>query len=188
MNGATIAGWLEDWRRGDARGLSLVVTELYPQLRRAAAACLRRESRAHTLQSTALVHEAYVQLAEGRPVRCQEKGHFLGIAARLMRQILIQAARRRQALKRGGAARATLLDDNVAEPRRTGGEEALAEAMERLRRREPRRHLVIEMHYRSGVTVQEIARLTQLSARTVERELSLGRAWLQEAVYGDDAD
>lgn len=187
MNAATITSRLDDWWRGDARALSQVVSELYPQLRRAAAGCLRREVRHHTLQSTALVHEAYLQLAAGAPVHCEARSHFLGVASRLMRQILIQYARRRGAAKRGGGCRLTLLDEQqVPAPQRTSVEEALDEALERLRRLEPRRHLVLEMRYRSGSTVDEIARITGLSIRTVERELSLGRSWLEKAVFEGD--
>lgn len=183
MSAATITTWLADWRRGDPRGLSMAVSELYPQLRRAASACLRREARPHTLQSTALVHEAYVQLASGPPVTCEAKAHFLGIAARVMRQILVQYARRRGAAKRGGLMRSTRFDEQGAAAPALGAlEEALREAMERLRRREPRAHLVVEMHYRGGCTVQEIAAVTKLSVRTVERTLQQGRAWLERAV------
>lgn len=187
MNAATITNRLEDWWRGDSRALSQVVSELYPQLRRAAVGCLRREVRNHTLQSTALVHEAYLQLAAGPPVRCEARSHFLGIASRLMRQILIQYARRRGTAKRGGGSRWTLLDEEMAPaPQRTTVEETLEEALGRLRRIEPRRHLVMEMRYRSGSTVDEIACLTGLSVRTVERELSLGRSWLEQAVFEGD--
>ncbi len=184
MNAATITNRLEDWWRGDALALSQVVSELYPQLRRAAACCLRREGRHHTLQSTALVHEAYLQLAAGSPVRCEARSHFVGIASRLMRQILIQYARRRGAVKRGGGARSTLLDERLARtPQRTTVEETLEEALGRLRRMEPRRHLILEMRFRSGSTIEEIASMTGLSSRTVERELSLGRGWLEETVF-----
>ncbi|MGC4051182.1 MAG: ECF-type sigma factor [Paludibaculum sp.] len=187
MNAATITNRLEDWLRGDAGALAHVVSDLYPQLRRAAACCLRREARNHTLQSTALVHEAFVQLAAGPPVRCEARSHFLGIAARLMRQILIQYARRRGAAKRGGGSHWTVLDEQRAQaPQRTTVEEALEEALGRLRRAEPRRHLVMEMRYRSGSTVEEIASFTGLSVRTVERELNLGRNWLEQAVFEGD--
>ncbi|MGJ5819728.1 ECF-type sigma factor [Paludibaculum fermentans] len=187
MNAATITNRLEDWWRGDQQALPQVVSELYPQLRRVAAHCLRREARNHTLQPTALVHEAYVQLAGGPPAHCEARSHFLGIATRIMRQILIQYARRRGAAKRGGGSRSTQFDDRLIEaPRRTPIEEALEEALEELRRREPRRHLVVEMRYRFGSTVEEVAALTGLSVRTVERELQLGRTWLERAVYEGD--
>ncbi|WP_321474576.1 ECF-type sigma factor [uncultured Paludibaculum sp.] len=187
MSATTITNSLEDWWRGDPRALSHVVSELYPQLRRAASNCLCREARNHTLQSTALVHEAFLQLSAGHPVRCEARTHFLGIATRVMRQILIQYARRRGAAKRGGGSRSTRLDEGSVMPAgRTHVEDALEEALERLRRVEPRRHLVVEMRYRFGSTVPEIAGLTNLSVRTVERELQLGRTWLEEAVFGKD--
>lgn len=186
MSSPAVTRWLQDWREGERGMLSLVVTELYPQLRRAAAGCLRREFRVHTLQSTALVHEAYAQLAEGPPVRCKDRSHFLGIARRLMQQVLIQYARRRSAAKRGGEEQPVALDDNDAVLQHSpgGAEEALEDALERLRRFEPRRHLIIEMRYQFGASVQEIAGAVKLSARTVERELSLARDWLEQETFG----
>jgi RNA polymerase sigma factor (TIGR02999 family) len=156
---------------------------MYRELRRAAAGCLRQEWSTHTLQSTALVHEAYAALASGPPVRCQDRTHFLGIVRRLMRQILIQYARRRGAAKRGGNAVQVALDDAcVTPPTLTSEEDALEEALARLRRLSPRRHLIVEMHYRGGCSVPEVAAAAGVSIRTVERELSLARAWLEREI------
>jgi RNA polymerase sigma-70 factor (ECF subfamily) len=188
MSSSAVTRWLDDWREGDSDALSMVVPELYAQLRRTAAGCLRREFRAHTLQPTALVHEAYARLAEGPPARCNDRNHFLGIVRRLMGQILQQYARQRKASKRGGQnVRIPLEEDRVPAPQPTSAAEALDEALERLRRFEPRRFLIIEMRYQFGSSVHEIAAATKLSVRTVERELTLGRAWLEQAVFGESS-
>lgn len=181
MPDPAITARLRDWIAGDRTALSAVVPGLYGELRRAAANCLRREWRGQTLQPTALVHEAYAALAAGRPVPCEDRNHFVGIVRRIMAQILIQYARRRGAAKRGGSDMPVQLSEDSAvlfAPSRT--EEALEDALVRLRRFEPRQHLIVEMHYRSGATVQEIAAATGVSGRTVERELKLARTWLEQ--------
>lgn len=185
MQDSAITGWLHDWTAGDRRALFRIVPELYSELRRAAAGCLRREQSRRTLQPTALVHEAYAVLAAGPPVHCHDRGHFLGVARRLMLQILTQSARRRRSAKRGGGAAAITLTDEHAACR--GGQaaspaDALEEALAHLHRLQPRRHLMVEMHFRFGCTVREVAEATNASIRTVERELSLARVWLEQQI------
>jgi RNA polymerase sigma factor (TIGR02999 family) len=130
--------------------------------------------------STALVHEAYLALERGSPVRCNDRGHFKAIMSRLMRQIAIQYARRRGALKRGGAASIVELDETATPCADQANYLDLETALEGLRRWSPRSHLFVEMHYRAGYSVQEIAQATGVSGRTVERELNAGRTWLEE--------
>jgi RNA polymerase sigma factor (TIGR02999 family) len=185
MNSPAVTQWLETWRQGDPGALSLIVPEMYTELRRAAAGCLRREWSSRTLQSTALVHEFYAAIAGSKPLHCHNRTHFLGIARRLMRQILIQYARHRRAAKRdGGEVQSGLNEAAAFEPPRPAPEEALSDALSRLRRYRPRTHLIVEMHYRFGSTVQEIAETVHLSVRTVERELRVGRGWLELELKG----
>jgi RNA polymerase sigma factor (TIGR02999 family) len=119
-------------------------------------------------------------------VRCQDRKHFIGIVGRLMNQVLIQAARRRRAAKRG-SGRVTPFDEEatVADRPAASPAEALEEALTVLRRLHPRRHLMVEMHYRGGSTVQEVAEATAVSQRTVERELQCAREWLEHEIWGE---
>ena len=130
--------------------------------------------------STALVHEAYLALERGSPVRCNDRAHFRAIVKRLMNQIAIQYARRRGALKRGGDAGIVELDEAVASNGNRAGHPDVEQALEEMRRSFPRNHLFVEMHYRAGYSVQEIAEATGVSVRTVERELNAGRKWLEK--------
>ena len=132
------------------------------------------------MSSTALLHEAYLALQGGVPVRCNDRWHFRAIVKRIVRQIAIQHARRGSALKRGGSACVTQLDEATASAASPTGDLDLQTALDDMRRQCPRMHLFVEMHYRGGYSVPEIAGTTQVSVRTVERELSAGRAWLEE--------
>ena len=178
MTCLSITRLLADWEEGDIRVLGCIVPPLYEDLRRAAAGCLRQEWRGRTMGATALVHEAYVALRRARPVRCASREHFVAVVKRLMRQILVQYARRRSALKRGGAGNPVTLDEGMTITDPTRGMD-LEDALERLRRRDPRRHLVIEMHYRGGYSVAEIAEALAVSGRSIERDLQAGRSWLE---------
>ena len=180
MTSLTITRMLAEWEAGDRGALSRIIPLLYEELRRGAAACVRREWRSRTLSSTALVHEAYLALGRGSPVRCNDRSHFTAIVKRLMRQIAIQYARRRGAMKRGGAENEVGLDEGVALSADCGSDLDVETTLERLRLESPRRHLIVEMHYRGGYSVREIAEAVGVSGRTVERELNAGRDWLEE--------
>jgi RNA polymerase sigma factor (TIGR02999 family) len=185
MQDSAITGLLHDWIGGDRRALFRIIPELYSELRHAAAGCLRREQSCRTLQPTELVHEAYAALAAGRPVRCHNRGHFLNIVRRLMLQILTHSARRRRSAKRGGGAAPVALNDERALYRAgpaASPADALEEALAHLHRLVPRRNLMVEMHFRFGCTVREVAEAADASIRTVERELSLARTWLEQQI------
>jgi RNA polymerase sigma-70 factor, ECF subfamily len=156
-----------------------LMPEAYQELRRLAAAYLRRERPGQTLQPTALVHEAYLRLAKDKPGRWQNRAHFCAIAAHSMRQILIERARARGALKRGGAQpRVTLNEALVA-----GGEQSfdlleLDVALEKLAALDPEQARLVELRFFGGLTVEETAEAMSISPATVKRHWAIARAWL----------
>jgi len=172
---------LHAWRQGDRDAFDRLVPLVYDELRRLARAQLRRDAGQWTLQATALVHEAYVRLA-GTDVSWESSGHFYAIAARVMRQVLVDEARRRQADKRGGGVRPEELARDAVVPASTGGPEAdllaLDEALTSLAALDARRAEVVELRYFAGMTIEETSRHLGFSHATVERDLKLARAWL----------
>ena len=163
----------------DRQSLDSLLPIVYDELRRLAANYLRRERPGQTLQPTALVHEAYLRLMKDRPDRWQNRAHFCAIAAHSMRQILIERARARNALKRGGAAPRVTLDEALV----AGGERsfdflALDEALNRLAALDAEQARLVELRFFGGLTVEETAEAMQLSPATVKRHWSVARAWL----------
>ncbi len=162
-----------------ARVTGQLVEALYPELRRLAARLMRRERDGHTLQPTAVVHEAFVRLVNQRTVDWQDRAHFLGIAARVMRQILIEHARRRGAAKRGANPDRVTLDEALAvgdDP--AFGILALDDVLTRLAGVDPRGAQVAELRIFGGLTVQETAHALGVSVRTVHTDWSMARLWL----------
>jgi RNA polymerase sigma factor (TIGR02999 family) len=158
-----------------------LVPLVYSELRRLAHHYLRQERTGHTLQPTALVHEVYLRLAPQRPADWDDRGHFVGIAAHLMRQILVEYARGRGRAKRGGKDQQRVpLDERVAviDPASCEEWEALDDALVRLARLSPRQSQIVELRYFGGLTVEEVANLLHLSPKTVKRDWSIARAWL----------
>jgi RNA polymerase sigma factor (TIGR02999 family) len=167
------------WSRGDRAAFDELVPLVYGELRQVAARRLRHERRDHTLRPTALVHEAYVKLIAQNHVRWRNRAHFFAIASRLMRRILVDHARARDAGKRGGGSPAISLEE--------GGEVAAApgvsllaldEALARLESLDPMQAQIIELRYFGGLTIDETAAVVHLSASTVGREWNVARAWL----------
>ena len=179
---------LLDWRNGDKEALDRVLPLVYGELRRLAAGYLSREGVGHTLQPTALVHEAYLRLVDQRRVDWRNRAQFFGLAAGMMRRILVNHARDRRAAKRGGDAERVSLS-LVDTP--SGGHDvdiiALEDALHRLVALDPRKAQVVELKFFGGLTTEEIAEVLQISGATVEREWSFARAWLYDAVGGNDA-
>jgi RNA polymerase sigma factor (TIGR02999 family) len=171
---------LERGEPGSSQALFLLV---YDELRRLASGYLDRERPDHTLQATALVHEAWLRLVDVDAVEWQGRAHFLGVAARAMRQILVEHARSRQRRKRGGGWRRTELDPALAATA-DGGPDlvALDRALERLGALSARQAKVFELRFFGGLPVASVAFLVGVSERTVEREWRFARAWLAEAV------
>jgi RNA polymerase sigma factor (TIGR02999 family) len=152
---------------------------LYDQLRRIAASYLRRERPDHTLQPTALVHEAYLRLVEQPQQSWQNRAHFLGICAHLMRQILVDHARKRDADKRGGPERPLPLDESIVSGiLRPAQLVALDDALSRLETFDPRQSRVVEMRFFGGLKEDEISHVLGISVRTVKRDWNVARAWL----------
>lgn len=167
-------------RAGDAAALEEVMPLVYEELRRIAARQMNRERPDHTLQPTALVHEAYLRLFEG-PLEVNDRAHFLALAARVMRRLLINHAEARRADKRGGDAPHVTLSgaENVAEAEPATEVLMLDAALQRLAEFDRRAAEIVEMRYFGGMTLEEVARATDLSPATIKREWTAARAWLR---------
>lgn len=180
-----ITDWLLELGRSDKRGLDQMLPVLYDELHRIAAQYLSREAPGHTLQPTALVHEAYLRLVDQRRVDWRNRAQFLGVAAGMMRRILVNHARNRVALKRGGGAAQVSLSLVEAPSGRPDVELiALEQALEQLMALDPRKAQVVELKFFAGLTTREIAEVLQVSDATVEREWTFARAWLYNAMEG----
>jgi RNA polymerase sigma factor (TIGR02999 family) len=177
-------------RMQDAGEDSPAVTEkllalLYPELRELADRLMRRERANHTLQPTALVHEAYMKLVDDTNVVWQDRAHFLGIAARAMRQILVDHARKFSAAKRGGGLQRVTLDDSFGESGRDFEILALNEALEKFAQVDERASRVVELKVFAGMKVAEIAHVLDVSKRTVDGDWAMARMWLGRELGGD---
>ena len=160
-------------------------TIVYDELRRLARAFMRRERRDHTLQPTALVHEAYARLIDQRNIDWHNRTQFLGLAAVMMRRVLVNHARDRIAAKRGGGAhRVSLTSIDDASPGPAVEIVALHEALEKLAAVDPRKARIVELKFFGGLTTREIGEAVELSTATVEREWTFSRAWLYDAMVG----
>ena len=174
-----VTGLLLSWRQGDPAALDRLVPLVYDELRRVARRRLRGEPPGHALQATALVHEVYLRLVDVDRMTLTSRAHFLGVAATLMRQILVDHARRQRADKRGGGATLLSLDD--AKPGAwTSSVDVLAldEALDALAAIDPRHCRVVELRFFAGLTIDEAAAALGISSATVEREWALAKAWL----------
>ncbi len=180
MNSEKITNLLVAWNHGDQQARDELMPLIYDELRRIAQAYLRRERADHTLQPTALVHEAFLRLVDQSRVNWQNRAHFFGSAARLMRQILINHAEARQAAKRGGEAeRISLNDVELSATEQELDLIALDEALKHLERIDLPQSRIVELRYFSGLTIEEIAEVMSLSPATVKREWNTARAWLR---------
>ena len=174
------------WSEGDASALDRLLPVIYGELRRIASSQLRRERPDHTLAPTALVHELYLRLVDQRRATWQHRAQFFGVAAQLMRRILVDHARERQATKRGGSATRVSLEYALEESGAAGaahGSDALEvlsvdEALNRLARLDADQARIVELRFFAGLTVEETAHLLNRSPRTIKREWRLARAWL----------
>jgi len=182
---AEITRLLKAWGRGDSAALERLTPLVYEQLRRMARNYMRNERPGHTLQATALVNEAFVRLVDAREVDWTDRAHFFAVCAKVMRRILVDAARSRAAIKRGGqldrAEHSTAINlDQLPSPASEISAQvcALDEALDRLAEIDPRRAQVIELRFFGGLTVEETAQVLQTSPQTVMREWKLARAWL----------
>ena len=170
---------LRAWGQGDEYALEQLTPLVYDELHRLARRLLSRESEGHTLQTTALINEVYLRLIDFQNVRWQDRAHFFAVCARLMRRILIDFARSRDSLKRGGDRRKVTLDEGMFLSSGTPAQLlALDEALTKLAEVDSRKSSVVEMRFFGGLTVKETAEVLKVSADTVMREWGLARAWL----------
>jgi RNA polymerase sigma factor (TIGR02999 family) len=180
-NAHQITQMLQKWSAGDRLAGENLTPIIYNELRKLAESCARRERVGHTLQPTALIHEAYLRLLGERQPEWNSRNHFFRFAARLMRHILVDYARSRAATKRGGNfAHITLTDLNAPDPERSVDLLALDEALERLGVFDDRAARVLELRYFGGLTEAETAESLAISAPTVRRDLRLAEAWLSK--------
>ena len=167
------------WGEGDEAALAQLMPLVYAELRKVAARHLRRQRPGHTLQTTALVNEAYLRLIESSQVRWQNRAHFFAVSAQLMRRILVDFARERQNLKRGGDAQQVSLDEAlIVAPERGADLLALDDALTRLAALNPRQAQIVELRYFGGLSEEESAEALKVSLRTVQRDWNLARLWL----------
>lgn len=186
---ANITGLLRAAASGDRRDVDALMSAIYADLRRLAESQLRSERQDHTLQPTALVHEAYLRLVSQHSTDWKDRAHFFAIAARVIRRILVDHARQKQAHKRGGGQQRVALDPaEFAEPGTDPDLVALDEALETLAGIDPRQAQIVEMRFFGGLTVEEIAECLGIGRRSVDREWAAARAWLYLQLAGDSGE
>ncbi|HKX27957.1 MAG TPA: sigma-70 family RNA polymerase sigma factor [Blastocatellia bacterium] len=183
---ATITQLLIKWRNGDQAALDELLPLVYGELRRLAGYYLRQERPGHTLQPTALVHEAYLRLVGEKEIDWQNRAHFFGIAAVRIRRILVEHARSRQAAKRGGGEYRLALSeaDRLAE-KPDVNLVALDDALQRLEALDPHKSRVVELRYFAGLTIEETAEVLDVSPAKVKRDWSMARAWLRNEISNE---
>jgi len=187
-----VSALLLQWREGNAVALERLIGLVYTDLRKVARAHLRREQAGHSLQATALVHEVYLRLVSVERLRVENRAHFIAVAARLMRQILVDHARRKGAGKRGGAVSMVSLGSVTSrtEPRGGGTDVdilALDSALDELAAFDKQQCQVVEMKFFGGLTIEETAEALNISTATVEREWAIAKAWLYDRLSGGAA-
>ena len=180
---ASITRLLTKWCNGDQAALNELLPQIYGELRRLAKYYLRQERPGHTLQATALVHEAYLRLVNEKEVDWQNRAHFFGIAAVRMRHILVEHARTRRAGKRGGGEyRLSLSEADRLVEQRDVNLLALDDALESLEVLDPQKGRIVELRYFGGLTIEETAEVLKISPATVKRDWSMARAWLRSEI------
>ena len=180
-----VTALLSDWNSGDPEARAQVMERIYSELGVIASRYLAREGAAVELQPTALVHEAYLKLAGMNRVDWEGRAHFLAMAARLMREYLIDTARRRRAAKRDGGIRVTLSGTPDDGDQESTDILALNEALDRLAKADPDRALIVELRFFGGLTVEETAEVTGQSPSSIKRSWRVARGWLYQQMHGD---
>jgi RNA polymerase sigma factor (TIGR02999 family) len=175
---AQITRLLLAWRNGEPRALEDLMPLVHRELKRIARNFMRRQRPGNTLQTTALVNEAFVRLVDSDKVNWQDRSHFFAISAQLMRRVLVDAARRRNSEKRGGDRVRVTLADDVKSAEDQADVVAIDEALTRLAALNARQSRIVELRYFAGLTEEEIAETLEISTRTVRRDWNLARAWL----------
>ena len=182
---ADVTQLLQQWRAGNKQAVDQLLPLVYSELRRLASIHLRNERPGHTLQSTALVHEAYLRLIGQRDVDWQSRAHFFGLASQMIRRILVDHARNRNAAKRGAGVTRLALDEEIG----TGGKkdvdlEALDDALNGLQSIDPQQARIVELRFFGGLTVEQTSEVMGISPATIYREWATARAWLFRELSG----
>lgn len=185
-NPESVTNLLLKWRQGDQKALDRLLVRLYDEMRRLARLKMRSERPGHTLQPTAVVHEAYMRLID-LELDWQDRAHFLCMAARVMRRVLVDHARAHKAAKRGAGALRITFEDALAATEPTLDVLVVDQALEELRQHEERAARMIELHYFGGLSYKEMAKVLDVSEATVGREMRFARAWLADAL-GNGSD
>jgi RNA polymerase sigma factor (TIGR02999 family) len=182
-----VTALLQAWSRGERAALDELLPAVYGELRRQAERYMRRQPAGHTLQATALVHEAYLRLVDQKHVDWQSRAHFFGVAAKAMRSILVDHARARGAAKRGGGVRHLTLGsaDPAGGPAPELDVEALDEALTRLAAIDPEKSRLVELRYFGGLSIEETAEVLGISPATLKRQWSTARTWLRRELTED---
>ncbi|HTO89995.1 MAG TPA: sigma-70 family RNA polymerase sigma factor [Candidatus Sulfotelmatobacter sp.] len=187
MNAPDITDTFFRWRNGDPAALQALVPLLYNEVHALAESYLRRERPGHTLQATALAHEAFIRLMSQRQVTWQNRAHFMGLVAQAMRRVLADYARRHRAQKRGGGQAPVALDSGDIADSRDLAADDLDTALEDLAQLEPRQARVVEMRFYGGLSIEETAEVLGTSPATVKRDWAVARAWLHRELRGGEA-
>lgn len=175
------------WSNGDQAARDQLVGVVYDELHRLARRYMRRESPGHTLQTSALVNEAFLRLVDQRNVHWQNRAHFFGIAAQMMRRILVDYARSRNYAKRGAGAPAITLDEGlIVSDERSAEVVAIHEALEELSKMDSRKGQIVELRFFGGLSIEETANVLGVSPGTVMRDWTLAKAWLHKAISPDE--
>ncbi len=186
---ADVTRLLAEWRNGDTRAFDLLMPQVYGELRRLASRHLRRERHGHTLETHDLIHEAFLRLTDARRVDWRDRSHFFAIAARLMRRVLVEHARRHAAGKHGGGVEKVALDEPPdLSPERSKDLVALDQALADLAAAEPELGRIVELRFFGGLTHDELAELTGQSKTTVRRRWRLAKAWLYHRLTVEEPD
>lgn len=177
------------WSDGDKTALDQLMPLVYAELRRLAKSYMRRERPGHTIQTTALIHEAYLRLIDADQVRVENRRSFFGVAARLMRQVLVDLARARHSQKRGGAARQVSFDEALVISKQPDeGLLALDEALQELAQIDARKSQMVELRFFGGLSVAETAEALDVSVETIHRDWRLAKSWLLRRLRGEKSN
>jgi RNA polymerase sigma factor (TIGR02999 family) len=177
---------LKKWSDGDETALEQLTPLVQDELHRLAHQHMRREAVGHILQTSALINEAYIRLVEQPQIRWENRAHFFGIAARLMRRILVDDARKRNSAKRGGSLIQVPLDEaNSVAQEQAANVAALDEALKKLEIKDERQGQIVELRFFGGLSIEETAQVLKVSPGTVERDWTFARAWLRNEMNGD---
>ena len=181
-----VTALLVAWSEGDRGALDRLAPLVYAELHRLAKSYMRKERAGQTLQTTALIHEAYVRLIDAQEIKWENRAHFFGVAARIMRQILVATAREHSAQKRGGRAQQVSLDEGLIVSQRYDEDLiSIDEALSALAEFDERKAKVVEMRFFGGLTEQEIATALSVSPETVRRDWRIARSWLRRRISGE---